>query len=58
MLDSFADEIYIIYIVIIMKTAIVKFLVFLKIFLRIFELIFENIILIRFNKFLILIFEN
>ena len=58
MLDSLVDEIHIIYIIIIMKTVIVRLLVFLRIFLKILELIFENIILIRFNKFLVFIVEN
>ena len=58
MLDSLAGEIYIIYIVIIMKTAVVRLLVFLNFFLKILELIFESIILIRFNKFLVFIVES
>ena len=58
MLDFFADEIYIIYIIIIMKTLIVRFFVFLRIFLKILELIFENVILIRFNRFFVFIVEN
>ena len=58
MLDFFIDEMYIIYIVILIKTAIVKLLVFLRIFLKILELIFESIILIRFNKFLVFIVES
>ena len=57
MLNFFVNEIYLIYVVIIMKTVIVRFLVFLKIFLKILE-IFDNIILIRFNKFLVFIVEN
>ena len=58
MLDFLINEIYIIYIVIIMKNIIVKFLVFLRIFLKILEMIFESIILIRFSKFFVFIVEN
>ena len=58
MLDFLINEIYIIYIVIIMRTAVVRFLVFLRIFLKILEMIFENVILIRFNKFLVFIVEH
>ena len=62
MLEFLVDEIYIIYVVIIMKIAVVRFFAFLKIFLNIFlkilEMLFESIILIRFNRFLVLIVEN
>ena len=58
MLDSLVNEMHIIYVVIIIKIAIVRLLVFLRIFLKILELIFESIILIRFNKFLVLIVES
>ena len=58
MLDFFINEIYLIYIVIIMKTAIVRFLVSLRIFLKILEMIFGSIILIRFNRFFVFIVEN
>ena len=58
MLNSLVDEMHIIHIVIIMKTAIIRLLVFLKIFLKILELIFKSIILIRFNRFLVFIVES